>query len=74
MASNLAKIDELAERIEALPVNDQTRLLEKVITPHMRLRLLVNQVRRQGKLTDGRKVDRTVHQAVKRVRRATGRR
>jgi hypothetical protein len=68
MATNLARIEALAEAIEALPFKDQARLLERVITPQLRLHLLVDQVRRQGVVPDERRFDVVVNQAVKRVR------
>ena len=40
------------------------------MTPQMRLRLLVDQVRRQGAVKDESKIDVIVNQAVKRVRRS----
>ena len=62
----------IRERIEALPIEDKAQLLEAVMTPQMRLRLLLNQVRRRNdEVSDGH-VDRVVNRAVKRVRRATG--
>jgi hypothetical protein len=60
----------IKERIEALPIEDKAQLLEAVMTPQMRLRLLVNQVRRRNDGVSDRHVDRVVNQAVKRVRRA----
>jgi hypothetical protein len=68
MATNLARIEALAEAIEALPFKDQARLLERVITPQLRLHLLVDQVRRQGVVPNERRIDVVVNQAVKRVR------
>jgi hypothetical protein len=47
----------IKQSIEALPMDDKAQLLEAVMTPQMRLRLLVNHV---------------VNRAVKRVRRAAG--
>jgi hypothetical protein len=68
VATDLDRIEDLAEAIVALPFEDQARLLEKVMTPQMRLRLLVDQVRRQGAEPDQSKIDVVVSQAVKRVR------
>ena len=62
----------IRERIEALPVDDKAQLLEAMMTPQMRLRLLVNQVRRRNDGVSDRHVDRVVNRAVKRVRRAAG--
>ena len=62
----------IKQRIEALPIEDKAQLLEAVMTPQMRLRLLVNQVRRRNDEVSDRHVDRVVNRAVKRVRRAAG--
>jgi hypothetical protein len=62
----------IKQSIEALPMDDKAQLLEAVMTPQMRLRLLVNQVRRRGDGGADRHVDRVVNRAVKRVRRAAG--
>lgn len=62
----------IKQSIEALPMDDKAQLLEAVMTPQMKLRLLVNQVRRRGDAGTDRHVDRVVNRAVKRVRRATG--
>ena len=62
----------IKERIDALPLEDKAKLLEAVLTPRMRLRLLVNQVRRRGETGSDSQVDRVVNRAVKRVRRAKG--
>ena len=51
-------------------MEEKAQLLEAVMTPRMRLRLLVNQVRRRGDCRADGHVDRVVNQAVKRVRRA----
>ena len=63
--------------VEAVPRHpeikeDKAQLLEAVMTPQMRLRILVNQVRRRGDAVSNRHVDRVVNKAVKRVRRAAG--
>ena len=62
----------IKQRIEALPIEDKAQLLEAVMTPQMRLRLLVNQVRRRNDEVSDRHVDRVVNRAVKQVRRASG--
>ncbi len=72
MARRATEIRELTERIEALPVDQQAKLLEVVMTPQMRLRLLVAGVRRRGSVKDERRIDRVVDGAVKRIRRAAG--
>jgi hypothetical protein len=62
----------IKESINALPMEDNAQLLEAVMTPQMRLPILVNQVRRRGGGVSDRHVDRVVSKAVKRVRRAAG--
>jgi hypothetical protein len=62
----------IKERIDALPMEDKAQLLEAVMTPQMRLRILVNQVRRRGDGGADGHVDRVVNGAVKRARRAAG--
>jgi hypothetical protein len=62
----------MKERIDALPMEDKAQLLEAVMTPQMRLRILVNQVRRRGDAGADGHVDHVVNRAVKRVRRAAG--
>ena len=51
---------------------DKAQLIEAVMTPQMRLRILVNQVRRRRDGFSDQKVDRVVNRAVKRVRSAAG--
>ena len=62
----------IKQRSEALPMKDKAQLLEAVMTPQMRLRVLVDQVRRGGGAGAEGHVDRVVNRAVKRVRRAAG--
>jgi hypothetical protein len=62
----------IKERIEALPMAAKAQLIEAVMTPPMRLRILVNRVRRRGDAVSDQYVDRVVNRAVKRVRRAAG--
>lgn len=62
----------IKQRIEALPMADKAQLIEAVMTPQMRLRILVNQVRRRRDGFSDQKVDRVVNRAVKRVRSAAG--
>jgi len=62
----------IKERIDALPLKDKAQLLEAMMTPQMRLRILVNQVRRRGNGGADSHLDCAVNRAVKRVRRAAG--
>ena len=70
MAKTAKQIRELAERIEALPPKDRVKLLDEVLTPAMRMRLLADQVRRRTAIRDERQIDRAVNRAVQRARRA----
>jgi hypothetical protein len=47
------EVDELRQRLAALPPERQARVLETVLTPGLRLRILAEQVRRKvGSLSD----------------------
>jgi GNAT superfamily N-acetyltransferase len=50
----------IRERIDAFPIEYKAQLLETVTTPQMRLRLLVNQVRRRSDEFSDDHVDRVV--------------
>jgi hypothetical protein len=50
----------------------KAQLIEAMMTPPMRLRILFNQVRHRGDAVFDQHVDRVVNRAVKRVRRAAG--
>jgi hypothetical protein len=66
------EVDELRQRLAALPVERQARVLESVLTPGLRLRVLAEQVRAQvGPLSDADEetVEREIADAVKEVRR-----
>ncbi len=72
MARTSAQIDELAQKISALPTRERVRLFEKVLTPEMELRLVAERLRSKTDRHDRRTVDRAVDQAVREVRRARG--
>jgi hypothetical protein len=66
-------LDELRERLAALPIARQARVLEGVLTPALRLRVLAEQVRHQvGPLSNDAEaeVERDINEAVKEVRRS----
>ena len=65
-------IADLAKRIEALPAERRLRLLEHVLTPKLRFRLLLEDIRRHVRAPQ-RKIDRVVNQAVREVRRERAR-
>jgi hypothetical protein len=67
------EVDELRGRLAALPIARQARVLEGVLTPGLRLRVLADQVRRQvGSLSDQEEAEaeREIDKAVKEVRRS----
>lgn len=69
-------VDELRERLAALPIARQARVLEGVLTPGLRLRVLAEQVRHQiGPLSDAAEAEaeREIDEAVKEVRRSNSR-
>ena len=67
-------VDELRERLAALPIARQARVLEDVLTPGLHLRVLAEQVRRHvGALSDDEEAEaeREIDEAVKEVRRSS---
>jgi hypothetical protein len=70
------EVDELRGRLAALPIARQARVLEGVLTPGLRLRVLADEVRRQvGPLSDEEEAEteRKIDEAVKEVRRSSTR-
>lgn len=70
------EVDDLRQRLVALPIERQARVLEDVLTPGLRLRVLADQVRRQvGPLSDAEEQDaeREIAETVKSVRRSMAR-
>ena len=78
MAGRRAKIDEaevaeLRRRLVSLPQEGQVRVLEGVLTPGLRLRLLAEQMRRDiGPLSSEQEaeMEREIDDAVREVRRS----
>jgi hypothetical protein len=67
------EIAELRRRLVSLPVESQARVLEGVLTPGLRLRVLAEQVRYQvGGLSDDQEVlaEQEIDEAVRGVRRS----
>ena len=67
------EIAELRRRLVSLPAEGQARVLEGVLTPALRLRVLAEQLRhRTGVLTDEQEVlaEREIDDAVREVRRS----
>ena len=66
------EVVELRRRLVSLPQDRQLRVLEGVLTPGLRLRLLAEQIRRRvGPLDDVQEVEaeREIDEAVREVRR-----
>ena len=66
------EVDELRPRLVYLPKESQARVLEAVLSPGLRLRVLAEQVRHQvGALTDDQEalVELEIDHAVRDVRR-----
>lgn len=67
------EVDELRQRLAALPIERQARVLESLLTPGLRLCVLAEQVRQQvGPLSDAdeESAERDIADAVKEVRRS----
>lgn len=65
------EIAELRRRLVSLPMESQARILEGVLTPGLRLRVLAEQVRHQvGDLTDEQEAiaEQEINDAVRDVR------
>jgi hypothetical protein len=75
MATRRADLTAVLRRAKALPTPDQVALIEGLLTPAMRLRLIVRQVRGQSGPRNERRIDAVVDRAVRKVRgaRTTGR-
>ena len=72
-ASEDRDVDELRERLSVLSMAQKARVLEGVLTPGLRLRVLAEQVRRQvGQLSEEEeaRVEREIDEAVREVRRS----
>jgi hypothetical protein len=68
-----SEITELRRRLVSLPVESQARVLEGVLTPGLRLRVLAEQVRRQvGDMSDDHEVvaEWEIDDAVRDLRRS----
>lgn len=62
-------VDELRERLAALSPARQARVLEGVLTPALRMRVLAEQIRRQASpISDEAEAEREIDHAVKAVR------
>ena len=66
------EVAELRRRLVSLPMERQAQVLEGVLTPGLRLRVLAEQVRHQvGQMTDDHEAiaEREIDEAVREVRR-----
>jgi hypothetical protein len=72
MARNLKEIQELTERLAALPARDQAKILGKVFMPQMELRLLARELGRKTRRHDPRQIARDVNRTVRQARRKSG--
>ncbi|TMB01482.1 MAG: hypothetical protein E6J70_08305 [Deltaproteobacteria bacterium] len=70
MASRREEVDAVLRLARRLSVEDRFRLIRGLLTPEIQLRLLAEQVRRQGRIRDERRIDSVVNRAVRRQRRA----
>jgi hypothetical protein len=75
MATRRAELDAMLRRARALPSRDQLALIAGLLTPAMRLRLIIRQVRNQGGPRNERRIDTIVDRTVGKLRdaRPTGR-
>lgn len=67
------EVAELRRRLVSLPMESQARVLEGVLTPGLRLRVLAEEVRHQvGQLTDDQAAltEREIDESVRDVRRS----
>ncbi len=70
MARRRKDFQEIVRRARGLPVKDQAALVETLLTPQLRLHLIVEEIRSRVRVKDDRKIDRIVDRAVRRARRA----
>ena len=70
MAPRRAALDAMLRQAKTLPSGDQLALIEGLLTPAMRLRLIVRQIRSQAGPRDERHIDAVVDRTVRKVRGA----
>lgn len=70
MARRRADFDDVLRKARSWSPGDQAALVEELLTPKLRLRLMVEQVRNQVRAADEHKVDNAVNRSARRVRRA----
>lgn len=70
MAPRRSDLTLMLSRAKALPARDQAALIEALLTPALRMRLIVGEIRSQSGPRDERKIDAVVDRAVRKVRTA----
>jgi len=73
VARRREEVDRVLIQTRRWTAEDRLRLIQGLLTPEIRLRLLAEQVRGQGRPRDERRIDVVVNRAVRRVRRARAR-
>ena len=68
MAPTSLRVQDLAERIEALEFEERLALLRRVVTPELELRLLVEELQQKVRGTAPRALARDVNQTLREVR------
>jgi hypothetical protein len=69
MTRMAAEILELTERIESLGAKQKVKLLERVLTPEIELRLAMEHMARRIRHVPSRALDRATDRAIREVRR-----
>jgi len=73
VARRREEVDRVLIQTRRWTAEDRLRLIQGLLTPEIRLRLLAEEVRGQGRPRDERRIDVVVNRAVRRVRRARAR-
>ena len=73
MARRREEVDRILLESRRWTAEDRLRLIRGLLTPAIRLRLLAEEVRGQGRARDEHRIDVIVDRAVRRVRRARAR-
>jgi len=68
MAHNPQRVLDLAKQIESLDSDDRLELLQRVVTPELELRLLVEDMQQKVGAADPRTIARDVQRTVREVR------
>lgn len=69
MARLRAEVEAVVEQAKRWPSEDRAALVEALMTPKLRLKLLLEDARNRVKVPDDAQIDRTVNRAVRRIRR-----